>query len=252
MVRLIRSDVIDTGTSNRQSPQLAHGQLRKLSPRGQCQWCFLRCIDVLTEQERHWTTSLGARTHDKPTTQVARSMQVDCKMSWLRPGSPPAPFCSRSQAVTGPKCETGVLLLTMAQGGGEKNCTNSHRNNFFCGCWCDFFSPPPYGTELVDLYYYYFHGRYTWRHNSVLTAVKHGIEAFWALPATQEAVKATIAASKSRFIKFVRPGYDSSSSSDTVVSRRPLSSESILLQGDDWQLFPTSDPNSSSFHQLQK
>ena len=76
-------------------------------------------------------------------------------------------------------------------------------------------------------------GRYTWRHNSVLSALKHSIEAFWALPATQEAVKATIAASKSRFIKFVRPGYDSSS--NTVVSRRPLSSGSILLRADDWQ-----------------
>ena len=76
-------------------------------------------------------------------------------------------------------------------------------------------------------------GRYAWRRNSVLSAVKHGIEAFWALPATQEVVKATIAASKSRLIKFVRPGYDSSS--NTAVSRRPLSSESILLQADDWQ-----------------
>ena len=75
-------------------------------------------------------------------------------------------------------------------------------------------------------------GRYTWRH-SVLSAVKHGIEAFWALLAAQEAVKATIAASKSRCIKFVRPGYDSSS--NTVVSRRPLSSESILLRADEWQ-----------------
>ena len=76
-------------------------------------------------------------------------------------------------------------------------------------------------------------GRYTWRHNSVLSAVKHGIEAFWALPATQEAVKSTMASSKSRFIKFVRPGYDSTR--NTVVSRCPLSSESILLQADDWQ-----------------
>ena len=33
----------------------------------------------------------------------------------------------------------------------------------------------------------------------------------WALSATQEAVKATIAASKSRFVKFVCPGHDSSS-----------------------------------------
>ena len=63
--------------------------------------------------------------------------------------------------------------------------------------------------------------------------MKHGIEAFWAISATQKAVKATIAASKSRFIKFVRPRYDSSS--NTVVSRHPLSSESIFLQADDWQ-----------------
>ena len=32
MVCLIRPDVIDTGTSNRQSTQLAHGQLREPSP----------------------------------------------------------------------------------------------------------------------------------------------------------------------------------------------------------------------------
>ena len=53
MVRLIRPDVIDTDTSNRQSPQLAHGQLRELelSPRRQCQWCFLWDIDVVTEHE---------------------------------------------------------------------------------------------------------------------------------------------------------------------------------------------------------
>ena len=42
-----------------------------------------------------------------------------------------------------------------------------------------------------------------------------------------------MASSKSRFIKFVRPGYDSTR--NTAVSRRPLSSESILLQADDWQ-----------------
>lgn len=76
-------------------------------------------------------------------------------------------------------------------------------------------------------------GRYTWRHNSVLAAIKHGIVAFWALPATQEAVKTTIAASKSRFIQFVRPGYDKTK--HTATSRRPLSSQSILLQADDWQ-----------------
>ena len=56
------------------------------------------------------TASLGARTHDQPTTQVARSMQVDRKMNWFRQGSPPAPFFSRSQTVAGPKCETGVSL----------------------------------------------------------------------------------------------------------------------------------------------
>ena len=60
------------------------------------------------------TTSLGTRAHDKPTTQVARSMQVDRKMSWLRPGRYPAPFCSSFQAVTGPKCETGVWVVAIS------------------------------------------------------------------------------------------------------------------------------------------
>ena len=63
--------------------------------------------------------------------------------------------------------------------------------------------------------------------------MKDDIEVFWALPATQEAVKLTIAASKSRFVKFVRPEYESRS--NTVVSRHTLSSERVLLQADDWQ-----------------
>ena len=73
MVHLIRPDVIDTGTSNRQSPQLAHGQLRELSPRRRCQWCFLRDIDVLTEHERQplWVQEL--------TTNQLLKWQEVCK-----------------------------------------------------------------------------------------------------------------------------------------------------------------------------
>ena len=73
MVRSIRPDVIDTGTSNRQSPQLAHGQLRELIPRRQCQWCFLRDIDVLTEHERQliWVQEL--------TTNQLLKWQEVCK-----------------------------------------------------------------------------------------------------------------------------------------------------------------------------
>ena len=73
MVRWIRPDVIDTGKSNRQSPQLAHGQLRELIPRRQCQWCFLRDIDVLTEHERQllWVQEL--------TTNQLLKWQEVCK-----------------------------------------------------------------------------------------------------------------------------------------------------------------------------
>ena len=73
MVHLVRPDVIDTGTSNRQSPQLAHGQLRELSPRRWCQWCFLRDIDVLTEHERQplWVQEL--------TTNQLLKWQEVCK-----------------------------------------------------------------------------------------------------------------------------------------------------------------------------
>ena len=33
---------------------------------------------------------------------------------------------------------------SVEKGGGEKKCTNSHKK-VFCGCWCNFFSPPPCG-----------------------------------------------------------------------------------------------------------
>ena len=73
MVRLIRPDVIDTHTSNRQSPQLAHGQLRELFPWRQCKWCFLRGFDVLTEHERQrlWVQEL--------TTNQLLKWQEVCK-----------------------------------------------------------------------------------------------------------------------------------------------------------------------------
>ena len=73
MVHLIRPDVIDTGTSNRQSPQLAHGQLRELSPRRRCQWCFLRDFEVLTEHGRQplWVEEL--------TTNELLKWQEVCK-----------------------------------------------------------------------------------------------------------------------------------------------------------------------------
>ena len=81
MVRLIWPYVIDTGTSNRQSPQLAHGQLRELSPRRRCQWCFLRDIDVLTEYERQ---SLWVQ--EVTTNQLLKWQEV-CESIARRAGS---------------------------------------------------------------------------------------------------------------------------------------------------------------------
>ena len=48
-------------------------------------------------------------------------------------------------------------------------------------------------------------GRYTWRHNSVLSAVRHRLNTFWEQRSTQLAVQATVATKeKARYIQFVR------------------------------------------------
>ena len=38
-------------------------------------------------------------------------------------------------------------LLPGRRGRWKKICTNSHKKNFFCGCWCKVFSTPPSGSE---------------------------------------------------------------------------------------------------------
>ena len=78
-------------------------------------------------------------------------------------------------------------------------------------------------------------GRFTWRHNSVLSAIEHRLTTFGEQSATQPALQATVsttAKGKSQFIRFVRPGETLPRSADP---RRPLASQAILLQTDDWQ-----------------
>ena len=33
--------------------------------------------------------------------------------------------------------------IYLGKGAVKKNCTNSHKKKVVCGCWCNFFSPPP-------------------------------------------------------------------------------------------------------------
>ena len=78
-------------------------------------------------------------------------------------------------------------------------------------------------------------GRFTWRHNSVLSAIRHRLTTFWDQSATQKAVQATTSAAasgNSRFIRFVRAGESLPRNAD---QRRPLASQAILLQTNDWQ-----------------
>ena len=75
-------------------------------------------------------------------------------------------------------------------------------------------------------------GRYTWRHDSVLSVICHHLHKFWELPATQRAVEVTMASRSNRFIRFVPAGTTLPLQSH---QRRPLSSQTLLLQANDWE-----------------
>ena len=50
-------------------------------------------------------------------------------------------------------------------------------------------------------------GRFTWRHNSVLSAIRHRLNTFWEQRSTQLAVQATVSTKeKARYTQFVRAG----------------------------------------------
>ena len=77
-------------------------------------------------------------------------------------------------------------------------------------------------------------GRYTWRHNSVLSAIRHRLNTFWEQCSTQLAVQATVSTKeKARYIQFVRAG-QRLPAPDHITQRKPLASQAILLQGNDW------------------
>ena len=77
-------------------------------------------------------------------------------------------------------------------------------------------------------------GRYTWRHNSVLSAIRHRLNTFWEQRSTQLAVQATVATKeKARYIQFVRPSQCLLAPSH-ATQRNPLASQAILLQANDW------------------
>ena len=74
-------------------------------------------------------------------------------------------------------------------------------------------------------------GRYTWQHNSVLSAVRHRLNTFWEQCSTQQATIST--KEKARYIQFVRAGQSLLAPSN-VTQRKPLASQAILLQASDW------------------
>ena len=77
-------------------------------------------------------------------------------------------------------------------------------------------------------------GRYTWRHNSVLSEIRHRLNTFWEQRSTKVAVQATVSTrEKARYIQFVRAG-QRLPAPNHITQRKPLASQAILLQANDW------------------
>ena len=77
-------------------------------------------------------------------------------------------------------------------------------------------------------------GRYTWRHISVLSAIRHSLNTFWEQRSTQLAIQATVSTKeKARYIQFVRAG-QRLPAPNHIPQRKPLASQAILLQANDW------------------
>ena len=74
-------------------------------------------------------------------------------------------------------------------------------------------------------------GRFKWRHDSVLAIIKKHLTAFWAADATQKAVQSQ--SRGQRYITFVPAGHSAAVASHSS-SRRPLTTQNILLQASDW------------------
>ena len=68
--------------------------------------------------------------------------------------------------------------------------------------------------------------------DSVLSVIRHHLHKFWEFPATQRAVEVTMASRSNRFIRFVPAGTTLPLQSH---QRRPLSSQTLLFQANDWE-----------------
>ena len=73
-------------------------------------------------------------------------------------------------------------------------------------------------------------GRYTCRHNGVLTIIQRRLIAVWTANATQKAIRTQ--RTVQRYITFVPPGHCGALTS-RLSSRRPLMNQNILLQATD-------------------
>ena len=77
-------------------------------------------------------------------------------------------------------------------------------------------------------------GRYTWRHNSVLSAIRHRLNTFWEQRSTKLAAQATVSTKeKARYIQYVR-ACQRVPTPNHVMQRKPLASQAILPQPNDW------------------
>ena len=80
-----------------------------------------------------------------------------------------------------------------------------------------------------------YQGGYTWRHNSVLSAISHRLNTFWEQRSTQLALQATISTmEKASYIQFMRSGQRLPAPNKHVTQRKSLASQAILLQANDW------------------
>ena len=78
-------------------------------------------------------------------------------------------------------------------------------------------------------------GRYTWRHNCVLSTIKRHLMAFWRSPLTQKAISERQKLFSRPLIHFVPAGTVPTSSSPSDMRRPFRFSKGLLLNSNDWE-----------------
>ena len=87
-----------------------------------------------------WYVSRKITAHRKISREVT-SQELLTSENWLSDNVDA--HIAIAQEAASRRCR-GERDTWPCEGGGEKNCTNSHKKRFFCGCWCNLFSPAPF------------------------------------------------------------------------------------------------------------